>query len=247
MPGSKDTSFIPKHTTNNTERRKTPRQLFIGTIFVRVLFFSVLIATVGVFFYERKLGAELAVEVNSFREATKSFEADEERLQTVLAMDKKLIQTSDRLNNSISILTLLKAIESSTISTTKLNRLEIVRKSDSELILNTDITTDSFDSVMFQRTILKETEALSSLNIKDVSIVDLPDLKEGESAKNQKNSNSKELSFKLEIEIDPSLVPALVTKDNVVNDSNVLIPVEDNTFPATTTTEVSEISNQENL
>ncbi|MEZ4195394.1 MAG: hypothetical protein R3B53_03330 [Candidatus Paceibacterota bacterium] len=250
MPGSRDTSFIPKHTTGKTEKSKIPRQLFLGTILVRVLFFSVMIATAGVFFYERKLSQELAVEIGSFRDATKSFEADEEKLQTVLAMDKKLAQASDRFYNGISVASILKAIEVSTIATTRIENLDISRESDLELALEAKILTDSFDSVLFQRSILEQSETLKSVELEDVSI-SIASQPSGTPGAIVRSSGSKEVSFSMLVDLDPTSVPALTTAQSDESDE-ILIPVAPvNSEPVASeeaSTEVTEPeANQNNI
>lgn len=216
MPGSQNTSFIPKHTANKIERRNAPRQFFLGTILVRILFFSVLIATAATFFYERKLSTELANQVMAFEEATKSFEVDEERVQMVLAMDQRLKLAAERLNNSVSIVSLLRAIEEASIATVQIEKLDFIRESDDKITLEASILTDTFDSVIFQRSILEKNEVLKSADIADVTIKDSTDLqKEGAQKK-------KAISFNTSVSIDPKTIPTVVNMNQV---SEILIPV----------------------
>lgn len=238
MPDSRDTSFIPKHATGKAEKRNAPRQLFLGTILVQVLFFSVMIATAAAFFYERKLTKELAAEVSSFRDATRSFEADEEKLQTVLAMDQKLAQVGNRFSKSISIVSILKAIEVSTIATTRIESLAITRKSDLELALEAKIQTDSFDSVLFQRSILEQNETLKAVELEDVSIsiASQPSGRPGEVVRS--SGGAKEVSFSMIVDLDPASVPTLTT----VKADEILIPV---TPEPVINEEVPEVSDQE--
>jgi len=176
MPGSSNTSFIPKHTPTKAERKSTPRQLFLGTLLVRILFFAVLIASVGTFAYDRRVTNQLATEVAAFKAATQFFEADEQRLQAVLNIDKRLMQANDRITKSASFLTILTNFEAATIQAAQINTLNITRESDSAIVADALIKTNTFDSVLFQRIQLQDNDVLKVVELKDVAIVneDLP-------------------------------------------------------------------------
>jgi hypothetical protein len=209
MPGSPNTSFIPKHTPNKIERRNSPRQLFIGTIIVRVLFFSVLIAAIGVFAYDRKLSSELDKEVEAFKAATSSFEQEEEKVQEVISMDRRLTQANDRFKNSISIATIFGAFEKTTIKTVQLENLNIIKKSDTEVSVEADVMTDTFDSVIFQRSIFEANEVLQLTEFEDVTVE--RNIEGGEiSADNLSLSAvNPTVSFKAIVTIDPKTIPVV--------------------------------------
>ncbi len=210
MPGSPNTSFIPKHTTNKIDRKNTPRQLFIGTIIVRVLFFAVLIASVGVFAYERKLSNELTKVIEVFTVTSNSFEADEEKLLQVISFDQRLAQVNDRFRKSFSLEALFKALEIATVSTVQIRELSINRESDSVLIIEADIETDSFDSVIFQRSVFENNQILAVTEFTDVKIDRNDSDVEPTPGNLSINTGNSFVVFNAKIKVDPSIIPAVV-------------------------------------
>ena len=206
MPGSSSTSFIPKHTPNKPERRSSPRQVFFGTLLVRILFISVLVAALGVFLYLRKLDNELRVEVDNFTNVASSYEADREKLNAILAMDERLVLASKLLKQSVSMNSLLTALERSVIGTVQLSSFSFTQPDAEMLSLSVSVKTDSFDSTIFQRSIFEESEVLGTAEIENVAVV-IP----GETDQGIEGS----VTFNASIEIDPSLIPAVVVKDEI--------------------------------
>ncbi len=170
MNGSPNTSFIPKHNPNKIERKSSPRQLFIGTIIVRVLFFVVLVVAVGVFFYERRVNTQLASEVAAFQDQTERFDDDQIKLENVLSTDKRLRQVKERVENSVSINAILSALDAATLQGVQIKSLSVERKDDATYVVDASLTTDSFNSVMYQREKYEENEILGGIDISNVAI-----------------------------------------------------------------------------
>jgi hypothetical protein len=206
MPGSANTSFIPKHTPNKPERKNAPRQLYIGTLLVRVLFTAVLIAAITAFIYERQLSGQLAAEIQNFNSVASRYEADEERVQSILSMDLRLLQASELLSSSVSIASLFTAIERSVIGTVQITSLDITHETKEEILLAATIVTDSFDSTMFQRSIFEQSAVLQHVEIADVQIAGLD---EAGSVPPQES-----ISFSASITIDPKDIATLVVSES---------------------------------
>ena len=231
MPGSSNTSFIPKHTSNKAERKNTPRQLFIGTIVVRVFFFATLIASVGVFAFERKLSADLATEVDAFKAVTKDFSKEEERVQAILSMDKRLLQANNRFNNSLSMVTVLDTLDKTTLSTAELDSLEIEKKSDTEIAMTAEIVTDTFDSVMFQRSTFEANETFTVTEFEDITVnlegsADIPTTPGALSI--NAGTGDPTITFKATIVIDPKLIPVVMDRSsNTIPNQEISIMLEE--------------------
>ena len=235
MPGSPNTSFIPKHTPNKIERKNTPRQLFIGIIIVRVLFFAVLIASIGVFAFERKLASDLDKEVIAFKAATASFESDEEKLQEVISLDNRLAQANDRFSKSISLEAIFKALEKATVAAAQIRSLDIKKESDTELTVNAEIITDTFDSVIFQRTMFESSEVLAVTEFEDVKIeregIDA-EVTPGNLSISTGNSS---VVFNAKVKINPGTIPAVMVSGQSPVIQTV-VPVTASSSAATTST-----------
>jgi hypothetical protein len=214
MSGSPHSSFIPKHTTNKPERKSTPRQLFIGTLIVRILFFAVLIAAVGVFFYERNLTKQLMVEVTNFKAAASAYTEGEEKLVIIQNIDKRLAQAKHILSEDVSLAALFTAIERSTISTVQIQNLSISQEEPGLVTVDAKIKTDTFDSTMFQRLVFEQSDILSQVQVSDVTVQGVTADEEGERV-------DPSIEFSAIIAVEGADIPAVVVTDNT------FVPVSD--------------------
>ncbi len=237
MPESSNTSFIPKRNPTKSSHSSAPR-IFIGTLIVQILFFAVLIAALGVFAYERKLNSDLSKEVLALNNVISSF--SEEDMQKIINIDTRLAQTKDRLTHTVSIVSLFDAIEASTLESIQIKNLEIKRLDDTKLSIESEMIADSFDSVLFQRGVLKRDGKLVVTNITDMT---LQNSSEEHDKLNESQTSTPEdvtLSFKAELTVDTNLIPHIpastaqesVNQDNTqmmnnVSDGSNLLPAND--------------------
>lgn len=170
MPGQANTSFIPKHTPNKPDRKNSPRQFFIGTLLVRVLFFAVIIATIVLFFYQQRLTNQLRAEVAMFEDAARAYETDADKLELVTSTDLRLAQAKQLLESSFSVYALFSAIENATINTAQLTALDLSYLSAEEIKVSASIATESFDSALFQRSVFLSKPVLASAGVQDIEI-----------------------------------------------------------------------------
>src|SRR3989338_1805562 len=164
MPGSSNTSFIPKRNPATGDKRNSRRQVYVGTFVVRILFIASLLATLGVFVYEYRLNKALDAEIVALNTAIVTFKE----------ADLRLSQANTRLAYSASIVTLLEAVEASVTDSVQITELDIARVSDEAFEVQAKIKTTSFDSVMFQRTILDSGRTLAFAEIKDLVLQNVP-------------------------------------------------------------------------
>jgi len=172
MPGSSNTSFIPKRNPATGDKRNSRRQVYVGTFVVRILFIASLLATLGVFVYEYRLNKALDAEIVALNTAIVTF--NEAEMQRVQEADLRLSQANTRLAYSASIVTLLEAVEASVTDSVQITELDIARVSDEAFEVQAKIKTTSFDSVMFQRTILDSGRTLAFAEIKDLVLQNVP-------------------------------------------------------------------------
>lgn len=172
MPGSSNTSFIPKRNPASGERRNSRRQVYVGTFVVQILFIASLLATIGVFAYEYQLNKALDTEIVALNTAIGTF--NEAEMQRVQETDLRLSQANTRLAYSASIITLLEAIEASVADSVQITKLAATRASDEAFEVQAEIKATSFDSVLFQRTILDGGRTLAFAEIKDLVLQNVP-------------------------------------------------------------------------
>ncbi len=204
MPESTNTSFIPKRNPTKNNHSKAPR-IFIGTLIIQVIFFAVLIAALGVFAYERKLNNDLEKEVLALNSVISSF--SEEDMQKIINLDTRLVQAKDRLTHTASIVSLFDAIEDSTIESIQIKNLEIKRLDDTKLTIESEMLADSFDSVLFQRGVLKRDGKLSVTDISDLVLQNSSKNNEVSTESQTSTPDDVTVSFKAELSIDTNLIP----------------------------------------
>ena len=170
MPGQANTSFIPKHTANKPDRKNSPRQFFVGTLLVRILFFAVIIATIVLFFYQQRLTNQLRAEVAKFEDAARAYETDVDKLELVTSTDKRLAQAKRLLESSFSVYTLFSAIENATINSAQITSLDLSYLNADEIKVSASIATESFDSALFQRSVFLSKPVLAASVIDDIQI-----------------------------------------------------------------------------
>lgn len=221
MPGSSNnSSFIPKRGTQKRKRRVRNGNIYVLTIVSYVVLFSTLAASAGVFIYSQIIQEQLLVEIQLMNEATSSFE--EADMLKVQEFDTRLRQAHQRLNNSVSILSILSAIESATIDTVRFDDLQISREFDNELIVQATVQTDTFDSSIFQRGIYTDNPVVEAIEIDDIVI--------RETTSNT-GAVGQSLSFVANIAVPLSAVPYKATSDFIQVEpqiQEVESPVEEN-------------------
>ncbi len=172
MPGSPNTSFIPKRNPAHSDKRSSKKTLYLGSFFVKVIFVAALLATVAVFLYERNIKSALDAEIIALNDSIATFnEAD---MQRVLEMDLRLSQMNYRLEHTASIASLLTAIGEATIESAQIEAFELERVTDATFEVDVAIKTGSFDSVIFQRKLFTNNDKLSISELKDVQLQNVP-------------------------------------------------------------------------
>ena len=166
MPNTPNASFIPKQGSAKRVRQTASRQVHILTVVSYVLFVATLVASMGVFFYNRYLDKRLNGEVEKLSSDIGGFsEAD---MDTVREFNIRLHQAQGRIDKSISITSVFGALEDATLKSAAISELTITREDDSQILVKAKVNTDSFDASLFQRGVYERNSV-----IKDVEITDL--------------------------------------------------------------------------
>lgn len=166
-------SFIPKQpAVGKVKKRRVTRKIYVLTYVSFVFFFGTLIAAGGTFFYELSVKSQLEVQKQKLIEERKLFnQADFERVKE---FDTKLISAKKVLDEHVSVLSILEALESSTVSTVQLMALEIDRTSNNSIALSLEAMSENFNSVIFQRKIFNSNPVLHGSELNGFSIMSAP-------------------------------------------------------------------------
>ncbi len=167
MPGSSNnSSFIPKRGTTKHTRKVRNANIYILNILSYVLLFAALAASAAVYFYSNYVNDQLNSEIATMSDAVGNFkEADMKRVQE---FDVRLQQATQRLDNSVSIISVLKAIESAVVDTVRFRSFSLIRNLDEDFIVQAVVDTDTFDSSIFQRNTFSGNATVEAVEVDNV-------------------------------------------------------------------------------
>jgi SHS2 domain-containing protein len=188
MPNTPNTSFIPKQGPAKKIRQSVSRQVHVFTIISYLLFLSTLTAGAGVYFYGRHLDTQLATEANALNNAISGFSTSD--MDRVESFHTRLRYAKDRIDHSVSITTIFKALEAATTKASSLNDFNLKRENDEQFTVSAKITADSFDTSLFQRSVFERNSVIRSVTTDDLTIENI-----GE------NSTQKAVSFTANITV----------------------------------------------
>jgi hypothetical protein len=165
---SNDNSFIPKRNPASRPRRVASQQVYLLTLASYVLFFATIVASIGVFLYDRYTKSQLEQEVVALDEAISRFK--ESDMNEVRSFDLRLTQARERVHHLVSLPSLFVALESATAETVRIKNLVLTREDDQGFILTASVETNNFDSSIFQREIFERNKTLQSATIESLDI-----------------------------------------------------------------------------
>lgn len=204
MQDPHNSSFIPK---NNPAKRKrggaNVRKIYIFTLISYVILFATLIATVGVYFYEKHINNQLAVEINLLGQEVSSFNLAD--MQRVVEFDKRLKQAQKRLENMASPVAIFNTLEQVVVKDAQINTLNISREGDDVFVIKEDMLTDSFDSTIVQRKEYFKNEVIDSVNIANIVTSGL-DYSVADGLVNENNQLDPEVKFNVDLKVPVSSV-----------------------------------------
>ncbi len=235
------TSFIPKRNPVKKERRNSERQVFVGTFIVKIIFFATLISAGAVFAYQAKLKSDFDSEVVALDTTISTFsEADMVR---VLDANLRLKQAKQRLEHTASMVTLLEAFEKSIIDSNEVSQLSVERVSDLTYEIESEMKASSFDSVLFQRSILEKSDTLVVSKIDDLALQNIPPdngLFDSE-LESKAGADKVQVAFKVLLSTDTSKIPHKAASINQLDSRVIDSMVPDvNSGSETNTTEVNQ-------
>ena len=198
MPNTPTTSFIPKQGPVKRTKQTASRQIHVLAVIAYVAFIASLIAAVGLFLYERYIEKQLESEVNALSQEIKGFsDADMERVRE---FNGRLRQTEDRLDKGISIASVLAALEQATVKSASVEQLSLKKTDDSLITLTAKLSTDNFDSTLFQRGVYERNNAIDSVVISDLSLEGL----------SEEDSDASGITFTATLQVPTEAVPTVV-------------------------------------
>jgi hypothetical protein len=198
MPNSPSSSFIPKQGPAKHSSQLSSRQVNLFTVFSYVIFFGALVGSVAIFLYSKHTENRLDDEVVALNSSIASF--SEIKMEQVRVFNIRLQQSADRLKHSVSTVAVLEALEEATAKAASIESLQLKRINDEKFILTAEVSTDSFDSSLFQRGVFERSPIVESVLIEDLSLVEVNNEDEGV-------FGGPKVSFRAELEVPLVEVP----------------------------------------
>lgn len=200
MVNPQGTSFIPQRPTKGKTNTRRVRKIYVLTYISYVLFFGAVLAAAGTFFYNVLIESQLQSAQQTLTAEREKFSQSD--IESVRELDKKIKMAGERLNNHISVVSIFEAIEASAVQSLRFIEFSYERLNDEAPVVVLKGTTGSFDSVIFQRDVLKANPVLADGYIEEVDLETI-DTAEGENAA---PDLQQVITFELSNQIDPSLI-----------------------------------------
>ncbi len=170
-------SFIPRQTNQPAPRKKITRRVYVLNYVVYVLFFGTLFVTAALFIWEFQLNKTLDTQ-RSLLEAERN-KFSQSQIERVRELDMQLNIVQTLLDNHTSVLQIFSALEDTTLQNVGFAGFRIYsagsNKENGEVEVDTNTYTlslygglDDFNTLVFQREVLKQNDLLKGATIKQV-------------------------------------------------------------------------------
>lgn len=160
MPESPTSSFIPKRGVGKKITSPRKSNFILLPIISYALFVSAPLASAAIFIYERHTQNQFNKAVVNLDLAIENFK--EEDLKRVTDFNERLSLTKKLLEAHVSMVQLLKTIETSTAETVKFESMDITRVDISTISVKSLLSTSEFDGALFQRSAYDAAEIISN-------------------------------------------------------------------------------------
>lgn len=228
LPSS--SSFIPKRTTGTSVRQKRTRNFFLLSIVSYACLIAAPTASAAVYVYQLYTNRQFEQVINSLQTAMETFSDAE--MARVLEFDRRLKLAKSLVDNHVSVVRVLEALETNTVTDAGFTKLSIKRQGDGALEASAEILAANFDTAMFQRGAYNN----ENIPIEDASLGKITFVPPGEDGTGERVTMAGTFDFTLDdirfvVSENTAATPADTTVTPAVNSS-----VDDTTDSATTIT-----------
>lgn len=170
---SSGSSFIPQRPTRGKVAPKSFRKVYILSYVSYLLFFSVLLAVGGIFFYKLTLQSQLSQLQQELVSKQQSFnQADLDRIKN---LDDRIDAAAKLVDNHASLIAIFNALEKTVADPVQFasfnyNRAENIDSPE----LTISARADQFDEIIFQEQILKNNAITDTFDAVEVSLTTQP-------------------------------------------------------------------------
>jgi hypothetical protein len=169
MINSQGTSFIPQRPSKGKANTRRVRKIYVLSFVSYIMFFGSVLAAVGVFFLNFSLDSQLERQKQLLAAERDQFNQGE--IESIRDLEKRIELAQERLNNHVSVLSVLQALEQSAVQSIKYMKFSYKRLNDMAPIVTLSGDTDRFNSVLFQREVLESNPVLAGSTFTEVGMV----------------------------------------------------------------------------
>lgn len=196
MDGSQSSSFIPKQPARGKVKTRGVRKIYIFAYISFVLFFGTLIATAGTFFYKVSVDAQLNAERQKLADLKGQF--DRAELERIKDLEKQLDLAALVIDQHISVTAFFNALETSAIDSIDYEELLIERPEPTDITIALKGTTEDFNSILFQRSVIAGNPILTGATFEELS---------AQTTQSNVATDKKTVQFEIRQNTDPSTLP----------------------------------------
>ncbi len=206
MINSQGTSFIPQRPSKGKVNTRRVRKIYVLSYISYILFFGAVLAACGVFFLNLSLDAQLEKQKELLSAERDQFNQGE--IESIRELEKRINLAQERLDNHISVFSILEALEKSAVQSILYVQFDYKRLNDGAPVITFVGNTDRFDSVLFQREMLESNPVLADSTFSEVAM----------NSRELENPpfTQKVVSFTFEKEVEEDLVRYTPREVNIV-------------------------------
>lgn len=239
MVSSQGTSFIPARPTKGKVKAGSIRKIYLLSYLSYILFFCTIMAAGGIFIYKVSLSNQLEQQQDLLAQERQSFnQSDLVRIQD---LDFRIDTAMERLNQHVSVVSILTALEQSTVESVYFLDFNYSRLAGGlpEVVLSAKA--NGFDALLFQKDIFDSNPILQGASLSSVSM-------QIETSDEDPVVVQEVVSFTLAAAFDPALI-LYKTKNSVFSEEDDFLITPDFTESDTAFEEFTEgaIDNSESL
>lgn len=162
MP-NQNASFIPKNVNRLERRSRGTHRIYLLSYLSYVFFFGTLIAVVGIYFY----GIQVAAELNNIKSALDDARTrfSERDIETVRALEKKLLSASQLVNESAAPSRIFDDIETIVSSDVRFSAFAYERLPGAQFKVTLSGAADDFNQALYQRDLVRQSPLLKNADI----------------------------------------------------------------------------------
>ncbi len=159
-------SFIPKQAKPVASRTRTVRKVYLFSYISYVVFFGTLLVVAALFVYEVQINKNLNNQKSALIAERESFSQSD--IERVREFEARLLTANMLFSQHAAVSVLLEGFEKTVLENVQFNNFSFLREPDGTYVASAEGVTSDFDSLLFQRQVLKEDDLFSQSEISNI-------------------------------------------------------------------------------